>query len=31
LLPVRAGAGDRGFSPVSIIEVPQVIGWVGCG
>jgi hypothetical protein len=24
-------AGDRGFSPVSIIEVPQVIGWVGCG
>ncbi len=24
-------AADRGLSPVSIIEVPQVIGWVGCG
>jgi hypothetical protein len=24
-------AGDRGFSPVSIIGIPQVIGWVGCG
>jgi hypothetical protein len=27
----RPAAGDRGFSPVSIIEVPQVVGWVGCG
>jgi hypothetical protein len=37
LTPARSGvveevvAGDRGFSPVSIIEIPQVIGWVGCG
>ncbi len=26
-----SSAADRGLSPVSIIEVPQVIGWVGCG
>ena len=24
-------AADRGFSPVSIIEIPQLIGGVGCG
>jgi len=24
-------AGDRGFSPVLISEIPQVIGWVGRG
>ena len=30
LEPVGADAADRGFSPVSIIEVPQLIGWVGC-